>query len=139
MGEQPKTTLSFPYIGTEEVMLRLGLSEQTAYIGTAAATREYVGMELRRASAWLRIRTGWTETEVDIPDDKKQLIADIVVMRISGFYYQRLAGMRLDRADDFRILSRENFDRADASITYIMKERWFSVNITKKETTIKEE
>jgi len=115
---------AYPFIKDTEILQRLGLDDNTSYYGTPVKARMAIGIELNRAERWFKTKTGWTFDEnEDISDDKKSLMADCMFERICYFFYRRCAVIRLDLAQEFRIMSREAGEKADELMDLLVKDK----------------
>jgi len=130
MAEQDRTAISYPYIDTDEIMLVLGVDQNSAYFGSPAQARQIIGILLDRASSWVRLETGWSDSELeDITDDMKSVIADAILQRVAHFYFQRLGVIRMDMAEHFRIMSNRAKMDSDEALVKIRKSVFTSENV----------
>jgi hypothetical protein len=125
MAETEASTLpAHPLIGVDEVLERLGLTTQTSIYASVQIARDHIGSELTRAENWFKIKTGWTFASTETIDANKQsYMADVIYARVAYRIYNRVAMVRLDLAEHFRLLAKEMKDEFTMGVAELQKAR----------------
>jgi hypothetical protein len=125
MAEQEVSHLpAHPLIGVDEVMDRLGLNSQSAIYASEQIARDHIGRELERAENWFKIKTGWTfDSTETISENKQSYMADVIYARVAYRIYNRVAMVRLDLSEHFRLLAKEMKDEFQMGIKELQKDR----------------